>query len=88
MFNDYEARNIEVTVVGTGWSRKVLRQIADYVFNQLQCNRASFTTRASNAAVRGFIERLGARQEGIRRAYYADDDAVIFGLLRDEFRFW
>ena len=37
--------------------------------------------------MKGLAERLGGKPEGIKRRYYGDEDAVLYGVLKDEFRF-
>ena len=88
IFNDFDGRNIELSVVGRGaWRKDVLRMLGRYAFDQLGCRRVTFTTKARNTTVRALIERLGAKTEGIKRNYYDDDDAAIYGLLPGEYRF-
>jgi RimJ/RimL family protein N-acetyltransferase len=87
VFNDYTDRNVEVSTVGHGWTRGVLRAIAHKCFVELNCSRVSVTTRASNSFVRGLVTRLGGKCEGVKRQYFDDDDAVIYGILQDEFLF-
>lgn len=87
IFNDYDASNVEVTCVGHGWTRRNIREIAKYCFDDLKCTRVSITTRKSNTLVHSLAKRLGAVQEGVKRRYYGDEDAVFYGILKDEFRF-
>ena len=87
IFNDYDACNVEVTCVGHGWTRGVIREIARYCFTDLMCARVSITTRASNDLVKGLAERLGGKPEGIKRRYYGDEDAAMYGVLKNEFRY-
>lgn len=88
VFNDYDARNIEVTVIGPGAFRKdTIREIGRHCFDDLNCKRVSLTTRASNDLVRSLIERMGGELEGRKRDYYDDDDAVIYGVLKTDFKY-
>jgi RimJ/RimL family protein N-acetyltransferase len=87
IFNDYDACNVEVTCVGHGWTRGVIREIGRYCYEDLACTRVSITTRMSNSLVHSLAARLGGRLEGIKRRYYGDEDAVLYGVLKDEFRF-
>jgi RimJ/RimL family protein N-acetyltransferase len=53
---------------------------------QLGCRRATFRTRADNQAAIAAMARLGAREEGRLRKYYPGDvDAVVFGLLKEDY---
>lgn len=87
VFNDYDARNVEVTCVGRGWTRGNIRAIAKYCFDDLNCTRVSITTRMGNELVHDLAKRLGGTLEGIKRRYYGDEDAAMYGVLKDEFRF-
>lgn len=89
LFNDYDERNVEVSVAGVKsiWSRAVLRELGNYAFGTLNVSRVSFTTKYGNWPVRRLIERLGGKFEGIKRQHYSDDDAALYGLLKDEYRF-
>lgn len=70
-------------------SPATLRRVLAYAFGQLDCVRIGFTTGRKNKAARAFLERLGARVEGVRRrGLDGRQDAILYGLLRDECRFW
>lgn len=88
VFNDYDGRNVEITVVGKGaWSRGVVREIGKHCFEALNCRRVSFTTRQDNWLVQSLVERMGGIWEGRKRDYYDDCDAVFYGILKDEFKY-
>ncbi len=88
VFNDYDGRNVEVSVVGRGaWTRGVIREIGKHCFDALNCRRVSLTTRHDNDLVQGLIERMGGVWEGRKRDYYDDCDAVFYGVLRDDFKY-
>lgn len=88
VWNDFDGRNIELSVAGKGaWRKDALRALGKYAFEQLGCKRVTFTTKAGNTTVRALIERLGAKPEGLKRNHYDDDDAAVYGLLPDEYRF-
>lgn len=67
-------------------TRKTLRALFAYPFLQLKVKRLTAYTGFSMSSVRQFLERLGFVQEGILRAGYADDDCVVYGMLREECR--
>lgn len=87
VFNDYTEKNVEVSVVGKGWNRNTLIALGKHCFEHLGCNRVSITTRSKNTLVRILAERLGGTLEGIKRKFYDDDDAVIYGILKEEYRY-
>lgn len=90
LFNGLDEGSIEVSLFAPRKvSRGLLRIAARYAFGQNGCNRITARTRVSNLRVRGFIEKVGFKQEGVLRAYYQDgDDAILYGLLRSECRWW
>ena len=48
-------------------SRRVLRELFDYPFNQLGVKRLQAATAVTNLRCRSFIERLGFKLEGLAR---------------------
>ena len=88
IFNDYADRNIELTVYGPGaFQRNVCIWMARYCFIQNNCRRVTTRTAASNLYVRKLLEHHGWVKEGTLREWYSDDDAIIYGLLRDDCKF-
>lgn len=88
LFNDRADRNIELTVYGPGaFRRDVCRWMALYCFVANDCLRVTVRTRVSNLYIRRVIERFGWRQEGTLRCWYDDEDAVIYGLVREDCKF-
>ena len=87
VFNDYAQGNIEMTGVGNGcWSPRVIRELARYVFRQLNCTRVTARTAASNHKARDALRALGFKQEGRVRDWFGKEDAILYGLLRREQR--
>lgn len=85
--NDWDHGNAEITAVVTGpVPLGFARQFARYMFVQLKCTRVTARTRASNAACLKALAMLGFRPEGVARAWFGDEDAILFGLLRGECR--
>lgn len=85
IFNVFEGKDIHVTVAGTGWDRKFLIAVGEYVFWQLGCNRMTITTnqdRVVNMAV-----KMGGEIEGRLRKYYPDGrEAIIVGILAEDYK--
>lgn len=89
VFNEYRGHSIHVSMASTTplWaSRRTLRAIFTYPFVELPCKRLTAYTGARMVDVRRFLERLGFVQEGVVRHGFADDDCVIYGMLREECR--
>jgi RimJ/RimL family protein N-acetyltransferase len=67
---------------------QTLRALFDYPFNYLGCGRMTAAIARKNKRSRKLTEGLGFKLEGVaRRAFGREDDAVLYGLLRDECRF-
>jgi RimJ/RimL family protein N-acetyltransferase len=65
-------------------TRSIVREILTYPFRQLNCVRVTAITARRDKRTRGFVEKLGFRCEGIVRKGLLSDDAVLYGLLKDE----
>jgi len=91
IFYDYRGTSIEVTFVTTTprWaSREAIRAILHYPFVQIGCKRLTAITEESNAAARGFLERLGFREEGIHPDGFESGAGISYGLLRKDAERW
>jgi RimJ/RimL family protein N-acetyltransferase len=91
VFNNWHAPSdpglIEATIASTSprWcNRATLAVIFGYVFNQVGCRRLTATTEAKNQPTRAFLCHLGFREEGVIRQGFPTDDAVVYGMLREE----
>lgn len=88
IFNDFDQRNVEVTLVGPGrFHRGIVQALFAYVFDELQCRRLSLTIRENNKAHIKLALDWGWKIEGRKRDFYDDDHAVIMGMTRAECRF-
>lgn len=86
LFNQFEGANVHVSTVGKGWTKGFLKAVGVYVFDQLGCERMTFT--ASEPAVVEYALRLGGKVEGVMRSHFAKGvDATIVGVLRNEWRY-
>lgn len=84
VFNCFDAKDIHVTVAGSGWSRPFIRFVGEYVFKQLGCERITVTT--SQQDVVDLALRLGGQVEGRLRNYYGrGQDALLVGILADDY---
>lgn len=89
VYNEYRGHSIHVSMASSTprWAtRGNLLAIFAYPFVQLKCERMTAYTGRSMSHVRQFLERLGFQQEGIVRRGFADDDCVIYGMLKEECR--
>jgi len=91
IYNDYSAMNCYMHISaedGRKWlNKEFLFSAFDYPFNQLGLHRVTALIKAKNARAIEFVKRIGFEQEGFLRDFFAKDDAVIFGMLRDNCRF-
>lgn len=62
------------------------RAVFDYCFHQLDCNRITLHCKVTNHRALKMVRRLGFKDEGLCRAYFDGEDAIVLGLLRDEQR--
>jgi hypothetical protein len=87
VFNCWTGRDIELTVACRrgALSRTLLRTAGAYVFGQLGCGRATFTT--ENRAVVGLAKRLNAQTEGRKRNLYGPGrHGIILGIMREDWK--
>lgn len=91
VFSEFRHPNIEATIWSSSprWAtHHVLRAVLQYAFQTLACKRITATTEATNHPARGFLCRLGFRQEGVHPDALPTGDAVTFGLLRKDAARW
>lgn len=87
VYHDRKFHDVHASVVATpgGFTRKYLRAIFHYPFNQLGVNRITVTIKKSNEKSIRLAIRLGFTLEGlIRKGFHDGEDMLIFGLLREE----
>lgn len=74
---------------GKGYASEAARLLCDHGFRALNLNRIACGTFAANGGMRRVAERLGMREEGVRRqAAFKDGayvDVVEYGVLRAEY---
>lgn len=88
IYNDFDARNIEMTAVGPGaFRRDVSRDIFAFAFDELGCRRISLTVPETHSDIIRRAMKWGWVIEGRKRDYYDNDDAIILGMTRAECRF-
>lgn len=91
IYNDYAGSNVYMHIGaedGCRWmTQGFLYAAFDYPFNQLELQRVTALVKSKNSRAVSFIEHLGFEPEGKLRHYFKNDDALIFGMLRDRCRF-
>jgi RimJ/RimL family protein N-acetyltransferase len=79
--------DIEVSVASEanhGGVRGLIAAFLQYVFEQANCRRCTVRVRPSNTAAVALATRMGFQQEGCLRHGFGDEDALVFGLLREQ----
>lgn len=91
IYNCYEGANVNMhvgAIDGAKWlTQEFLFAAFDYPFNQLKKRRVTAFMNENNDKAIGFVENLGFTYEGRMRNYFRINDAVIYGMLREECRF-
>lgn len=83
ILTNYIGSNVDITVVGRGWTPNVIRGICGYIFNELGCIRATLHTRKSNDRAKRILSRH-FKFEAVCRNWFGDEDAVQYRMLRNE----
>lgn len=86
--NGFNGANAELTIVAEpgGITRGVLRHLANYIFGKLGCRRLTVRTKKRNKTALKMAERFGFIYEHVSKHYFADDDAVVFRMLKSDCR--
>lgn len=71
-----------------GVTRESLHIVFAYPFQQLGLVRVSASVAADNEPSLALMERWGFKREGVKRLGYGDRDEILFGMLRDECRWF
>jgi RimJ/RimL family protein N-acetyltransferase len=86
VFHTWTGRDIELSVAASSIPRSLLKAIYSYTVDQLGCRRVTFRIRSSDLKTQESAQRLGAKWEGRIRRFYSDtEDAVILGILKEDF---
>lgn len=70
---------------GAKWaSREFLYHAFNYPFNVLGCRRVTGLVKVDNIAAQKFDEKIGFVKEGVLRRAIDNQDAIIYGMLKEE----
>ena len=91
VFHNYHPRyrSVEISLAmrSPHWAtREIIRRTLGFAFEHLACGRITLSTPQSAASARRLLTKLGFKQEGLVRRGFGTDDAVISGLLEEEWR--
>lgn len=88
----YAGGNIEWTAVGErSLQRGIVRELARYVFGQLQCSRVTARTRRGNTIARRLLPKAGFQFEATQKRFFGPrraDDGLVFVMFRDGAERW
>ena len=87
VFHDYRDGQIEASLASSSprWAtRSVLYSLFAYPFIQCDANRLLVTCDESNHKAMKMNRQLGFTPEGILRQMYYPNDAIVWGMLKDE----
>ena len=87
VFTEWTGADIHVSAVSTNpkWlSRKHLKILHDYAFNQCGCLRISALVKDSNHKSKKLCEATGFKEEGRLRNYFKTEDGIVYGQIKEE----
>jgi RimJ/RimL family protein N-acetyltransferase len=87
VYHDYRDGQVEASLSADSpkWAtRSVLFSLFAYPFIQMDANRLLVTCDESNKKAMKMNRQLGFTPEGILRQMYYPNDAIIWGMLKDE----
>lgn len=89
VFTDWQPtfRSIQISFASDSprWlTPRLVTDILEYPFGQLACLRITSLTPSGAASAVGFLNKFGFSREGLIRHGFGAEDAIISGLLADE----
>ena len=75
---------------GNGYGTAAVKALVTRLFDSEGARKVEAGTAVGNAGMLAVLERVGFRQEGVRRAWYPSDDGagsdcVMYGMTRDDY---
>lgn len=90
IYHGYRRHMVDISLATTDkrWcTRKVLRSLFGYPFNQLRVVRLGATCSKKNKDIRNLMDKLGFKLEGCaRKAFDGKNDAMVYSMLKTECR--
>lgn len=85
VFNNYRGFDIHMSAaLDAPLTRQSLRTLCGYAFGQLEVRRVTSITGKKNRKARRALRIIGFTEEGTcKRALDGENDAVVYGLLRE-----
>lgn len=90
VYNNWRGSDCELTIasIRRDWMLPhptILSALLAYPFEQLGCVRISATIAKRNNSARKFVTRIGFELEGKKRNGFPADDAMLYGMLRNDY---
>lgn len=83
----YGSIDISCASITPRWlTKRLIRGIFAYPFGQLKVGRVTAITPRTATSSRRFLEQFGFKLEGLVRRGFGTDDAVVYGLLAEEWQ--
>ena len=91
VYNNYQPQygsiDISCASITPRWlTKRMIRGIFAYPFDQLKVGRVTAVTPRKATSPRRFLEQFGFKLEGLVRRGFGTDDAVVYGLLVEEWQ--
>jgi len=78
VFTDFTGANIEIHLYAPRiFTRKTIKDVYDYVFNKLKCERLTAKPYCTNEKLLQLLERIGFVYECTQEKYYKEGEQVI-----------
>ena len=66
------------------WTRKIIRELFDFVFNFMQCVRVEANCAEDNLKVSDYLDRAGFILEGrLQKGWDGKKDRLVYGMTKD-----
>ncbi len=93
IFTDYTEANIEIHLYAPRCgTRKIIKEVYNYVFNQLKCERLTAKPYCSNKKLLQLLSRLGFEYEFTQKDYYKVngklEHAEVYKLTKNSIPNW
>ena len=89
VFSEYTGNDVHMYCASDNpkiFQRRYLKAMFDYCFDDLKVCRVSAMCNESNLRSRKLISGVGFKQEGRLRKYFGNEDALVYGLLKEDMR--
>ncbi len=89
VFSEYTGNDVHMYCVSENpkiFQRRYFKQMFDYCFETMKVKRVSAMCNESNLRSRKLISGVGFKQEGRLRRYFGNEDALVYGLLKEDMR--